>query len=88
VLTAFFASLRIAFSALTVNKMRSALNGAWDRHWCSAVIAYDRRGFRGEAQGYRAIASMGSNLLTELRRPAMLDGTSQLGSETVPDING
>ncbi len=84
-MTAFFASLRIAFSALTVNKLRSALTVLGIVIGVSAVIAMIAVGAGAKAQITEHIASMGSNLLM-IRSGSSTSGGLRMGSGTVPTL--
>lgn len=84
-MSTFFASLRIAFGALIVNKMRSALTTLGIIIGVSAVIAMIAVGSGAKAQITEHIASMGSNLLM-VRSGSSTSGGLRMGSGTVPTL--
>ena len=84
-MAAFIASLQIAISALTINKMRSALTVLGIVIGVSAVIAMIAVGSGAKAQITEHIASMGSNLLM-VRSGSSTSGGLRMGSGTVPTL--
>src|SRR4030043_128437 len=84
-MTTLFASFRIAFGALIVNKMRSALTVLGIVIGVSAVIAMIAVGSGAKAQITEHIASMGSNLLM-VRSGSSTSGGLRMGSGTVPTL--
>ncbi len=84
-MTAFLVSLRIAFRALNVNRMRSSLTVLGIVIGVSAVIAMIAVGAGAKAQITEHIASMGSNLLM-VRSGSSTSGGLRMGSGTVPTL--
>ncbi len=84
-MAAFLASLQIAISALTINKMRSALTVLGIVIGVSAVIAMIAVGSGAKAQITEHMARMGSNLLM-VRSGSSTSGGLRMGSGTVPTL--
>ena len=84
-MAAFLASLQIAISALTINKMRSALTVLGIVIGVSAVIAMIAVGSGAKAQIAEHMARMGSNLLM-VRSGSSTSGGLRMGSGTVPTL--
>ena len=84
-MTTFLVSLRIAFGALNVNRMRSALTVLGIVIGVSAVIAMIAVGAGAKAQITEHISSMGSNLLM-VRSGSSTSGGLRTGSGTVPTL--
>ena len=84
-MTTFFASLRIALRALTVNKMRSALTMLGIIIGVGAVIAMIAVGSGAKARIAEQIASMGSNILIILSGSST-SGGMRFGSGSVPTL--
>jgi putative ABC transport system permease protein len=84
-MTAFLVSLRIAFAALKINRVRSALTMLGIVIGVSAVIAMIAVGAGAKAQITEHIASMGSNLLM-VRSGSSASGGLRMGAGTVPTL--
>ncbi len=84
-MTTFLISIRIAFGALNVNRMRSILTLLGIVIGVSAVIAMIAVGEGAKAQITEHILSMGSNLLM-VRSGSSTSGGVRMGSGTVPTL--
>jgi putative ABC transport system permease protein len=84
-MTAFLVSLRIAFGALNINRVRSVLTMLGIVIGVSAVIAMIAVGAGAKAQITEHLASMGSNLLM-VRSGSSTSGGLRMGAGTVPTL--